>query len=136
MLIILSFSQHPNFLIYQKKSWCSLMIMPFLFFYNFQFSSVKSLSHVQLFATPSTAACQASVSIANSQRLLKVISIESVMSSSHLSLCRPLLLLTPIPPNIRVFSNKSTLLMRWPNYWSFSFSISPSNEHPRLISLV
>ena len=97
--------------------------------------SVQSLSHVQLSATPWTAARQASLSITNSRSLLKRISIESVMPSSHLILCRPLLLLPLIPPSIRVFSNESTLLMRWPKYWGFSFSISPSNEHPELISL-
>ena len=80
------------------------------------------------------AARQASLSIANSRSLLKLMSIESVMSSSHLILCRPLLLLPPIPPSIRVFSNESTLYMRWPKYWSFSFSISPSKEIPGLIS--
>ena len=99
-----------------------------------QFSSVQSLSRVQLFATPWTAAPQASLSITNSRSLLKLMSIKSVMPSSHLILCHPLLLLPPIPPTIRVFSNESTLLMRWPKYWSFSFSISPSNEHPGLIS--
>ena len=93
-------------------------------------SSVQSLSHVQLFATPWTAACQASVSITNSQSFLKLMSIESMMPSSHLILCRPLLLLPPIPPSIRVFSNELTLHIRWPKYWSFSFSISPSSEHP------
>ena len=98
------------------------------------FSSVQSLSRIQLFATPWIAAHQASLSITNSQSLLKIMSIESVMPSSHLILCRPLLFLPPIPPSIRVFSNESTLCMRWPKYWSFSFSISPSNEHPRLIS--
>ena len=79
-------------------------------------------------------ACQASLSITNSWSLLKFMSIESVMPSSHLIFCHPLLLLLPIPPSIRVFSNESTLPMRWPKYWSFSFSISPSNEHPGLIS--
>ena len=93
-------------------------------------SSVQSLSHVRLFATPWTAAGQASLSITNSQSLLKLMSIESVMPSNHLILCHPLLLLPPIPPGIRVFSNESTLPIRCPNYWSFSFSISPSNEHP------
>ena len=96
--------------------------------------SVQSLSHVQLSATPWTAARQASLSITNSLSLLKLMSIESVMPSSHLILCRPLLLLPLIPPSIRVFSNESTLRMRWPKYWHFSFSISPSNEHPGLIS--
>ena len=85
-------------------------------------------------ATPWTAARQASLSITNSRSLLKLMSIESVMPSSHLILCCPLLLLPPIPPSIRDFSNESTLHMRWPKYWSFSFSISPSNEHPGLIS--
>ena len=99
-----------------------------------QFSSVQSLSRVRLFATPWIAARQASLSITNSQSSLKLMSIESVLPSSHLILCRPLLLLLPIPPSIRVFSNESTLRMRWPKYWSFSFNISPSNEHPRLIS--
>ena len=99
--------------------------------YYSQFSSVTQLSHVQLFATPWT---QASLSITNSQSLLKLMLIESVMPSNHLILSRPLLLLPPIPPSIKVFSNESTLHMRWPKYWSFSFSISPSNEHPGLIS--
>ena len=99
-----------------------------------QFSSVQSLSRVQLFATPWIAARQASLSITNSQSLPKPMSIELVMSSNHLILCHPLLLLPPIPPSIRVFSNESTLPMRWAKYWSFSFSISPSNEHPGLIS--
>ena len=98
------------------------------------FSSVQLLSRVRLFATPWIAACQASLSITNSWSSLKLMSIESVMPSSHLILCRPLLLLPPIPPSIRVFSNGSTLCMRWPKYWSFSFSISPSKEHPGLIS--
>ena len=105
-----------------------------LLFFLSQFSSVQSLSHVRLFATPWIAACQASLSITNSRSLLKLMSIELVMPSSHLILCRPLLLLPPIPPSIRVFPNESTLLIRWPKYWSFSFSISPSNEHPGLIS--
>ena len=98
------------------------------------FSSVQSLSHVRLFATPWTVACQASLSITNSQSLPKLMSIESVMPSSHLILCHPLLLLPSIPPSIRVFSNEATLRMRWPKYWSFSFSISPSKENPGLIS--
>ena len=101
---------------------------------NIQFSSVQLLSRVQLFATPWIAACQASLSITNFQSLLKLMPIESVMPSSHLILCRPLLLLPPIPPKIRVFSNESTLRMKWPKYWSFNFSISPSYEHPGLIS--
>ena len=100
---------------------------------DIQFSSVQSLSCVQLSATPWIAAHQASLSITNSRSSLRLTSIESVMPSSHLLLCRPLLLLPPIPPSIRVFSNESTLCMRWPKYWSFSFSISPSKEIPGLI---
>ena len=96
--------------------------------------SVHSLSHVWLFVTPWTAACQASLSITNSQSLLKLMSIESVMPSNHLLLCRPLHLPYSIFPSIRVFSNESALRIRWPNYWNFSFSISPSNEYPGLIS--
>ena len=98
------------------------------------FSSVQSLSHVQLSATPWTTALQASLSIANSRSLLKFISIELVMPSNHLILCHPLLLPSSIFPSIRVFSNKSVLLIRWPKYWSFSFSISPSNEYSGLNS--
>ena len=100
-----------------------------------QFSSVQSLSRAQLFATPWIAAHQASLSITNSQSLLKLMSIQPVMPSSHLILCRPLLLLPPIPPSIRVFSVESALRMRWPKYWSFSFNISPFNEHPGLSPL-
>ena len=96
--------------------------------------SLQSLSHVRLFATPWITARQASLSITNSQSSLKLMSIESVMPSNHLILCRPLLLLPPVSPSIRVFSNESTLHMRWPKYWSFSFNINPSNEHPGLIS--
>ena len=103
--------------------------------YIYQFSSVQLLSHVWLFAAPWTAARQASLSIINSQSPPKPMSIELVMPSSHLILCRPLLLLPPSPPKIRVFSSESTLHMRWPKYWSFRFSISPSNEHTGLISL-
>ena len=101
--------------------------------HSVQFSSVQLLSRVRLFATPRIAARQASLSITNFRGSLKLMSIESVMPSSHLILCRPLLLLPQIPPSIRVFSNESTLCMRWPKYWSFSFSISPSSEHPGLI---
>ena len=97
-------------------------------------SSVQSLNRVQLFATAWIAARQACLSITNSRSLLKFTSIELVIPSSHLILCCPLLLLPPIPPSIRVFFNESTVLMRWPKYWSFSLSISPSNEHLRLIS--
>ena len=103
-------------------------------FHENQFSSDQSLSRVRLFATPGIAARQASLSITNSWSSLKLTSIESVMPSSHLILCRPLLLLPPIPPSIRVFSNESTLRMRWPKYWSFSLSIILSKEHPGLIS--
>ena len=98
------------------------------------FGSVQSLSRIRLFATPWTAARQASLSITNSQSSLKLMSIESVMPPSHLILCHPLLLLPPVPPSIRVFSNESTLRMRWPKYWSFSFSNIPSKEIPGLIS--
>ena len=107
------------------KSWTTI---------NNQFSSVQSLSCVQLFATPWIAARQASLSITNSWSSHRLTSIKSVMSSSHLILCCPLLLLPPIPPSIRVFSNESILHMRWPKYWSFSFSIIPSQEIPGLIS--
>ena len=99
-----------------------------------QFSSVQSLSHVWLFATPWIAARQGSLSITNSRSSLRLTSIESVMPSSHLILCHPLLLLPPIPPSIKVFSNESNLCMRWPKNWSFSFSIIPSKEIPALIS--
>ena len=99
-----------------------------------QFSSVQLLSHARLCVTPWIAAYPASLSISNSWSLLKLMSIKSVMPSSHLILYHPLLLLPPIPPSIRVFSNESTLHMTWPKHWSFSFSISPSKEHPGLIS--
>ena len=98
------------------------------------FSSIQSLSYVQLFATLWITARQSSLSITKSRSLPILMSIRSVMPSSHLILCRPLLLLPPIPPSIRVFSNESTLRMRWPKYWSFSFSMIPSKEHPELIS--
>ena len=101
---------------------------------EYQFSSVQSLSRVQFFATPWTAAFQASLSITNSQSPPKLTSIESVMPSNHLIHCHPFLLLPSIFPSIRVFSNESVLHIRWPEYWSFSLSISPSNEHPGLIS--
>ena len=109
-------------------------LLPEFLFSSVQFSSVQLLSRVRFFATPWIAARQASLSITNFRSLLKLMSIESVMPSSHLILCCPLLLLPPIPPSIMVFSNESTLHMRWPKYWSFSFNISPSNEHPGLIS--
>ena len=103
-------------------SWFYLF-WSFYFLNPYQFSSVQSLSRVRLFVTPWIAARQASLSITNSRSSLKLTSIELVMSSSHRILCHPLLLLPPIPPSIKVFSNESTLLMRWPKYWSFSFSI-------------
>ena len=101
---------------------------------SYQFSSVQSLNCVQFFATPWIAARRASLSITNSWNSFKLMSIESVMPSSHLILCHPLLLLPPIPPSITVFSNESTLRVRWPKYWSFSCSIIPSKEHPGVIS--
>ena len=127
------------------NSWWKLLYSFFSYLYFLVFyilynrwdkwiCSVQSLSRVWLFATLWTAACQASMSITNSQSLPKLMSIESVMPSNHLILCRPLLPLPPILPSIRVFSNESVLHIRWPKYWSFSFNISPSNEHPELIS--
>ena len=106
----------------------------FLTYWIDQFSSVQSLSCVQLFVAPWTAACHASLSITNSWSLLKLMSIELVMPSNHLILGSPLLFLPSIFPSIRGFSSESTLCIRWSNYWSFSFNISPSNEHSRLIS--
>ena len=105
----------------------------FNFFYKFR-QSVQLLSPVQLFATPWTAACQASLSITNSRSLLKLMSIETVMLSNHLILCHLLLLLPSIFPSIKVFSNESVFHIRWPKFWSFSFSISPSNGYSGLIS--
>ena len=99
-----------------------------------QFSSVQSLSHVRLFVTSWTAARQASLSITNSRSLFKLMSVESVMPSNHLILCCPLLLLPSIFPSIRVFSNESVLCIRWPKYWTFSFSVSPSSDYLGLIS--
>ena len=110
------------------------MQMLFLSCRGCKFSSVQSLSHVWIFATPWTAACQSSLSITNSWNLLKLMSIALVMPSNHLILCRPLLLLTSIFPSIRFFSNKSVLHIRCPKYWSFSFSISLSSEYSGLIS--
>ena len=104
------------------------------FKYDFQFSSVQSLSHVRPFETPWTAACQASLSTTNSGSLLKLMSIESVMPSNHLVLCHPLPLPSSIFPSNRIFSNESFLHIRWPKYWSFSFSISPPNEYSGLVS--
>ena len=108
--------------------------LPWQFSGSVQFSSVQSLSCVRLFATPWTAARQASLSITNSQSLLRLMSVELVMPSNHLILCCPLLLPPSIFPRIRVFSNESVLHIRWPKYWSFSFNINPSNEHSGLIS--
>ena len=108
-------------------------LIPSLRLHPHDLSSVQ-LSHVHLFATPWTAACQAFLSMINSWSLLKLMSIKLVMPSNHLIHCRPLLLLPSIFPSIRVFSNESVLLIRWPKYWSFSFNISPFNEYSRLIS--
>ena len=120
----------------EKVDWCFISVKKLNFCVRYQsVSSVaQSLSRVHPFATPWTAAHQPSLSITNSQSLPKLMSIESMMPSSHLILCHPLLLLPPIPQSIRVFFNESTLRMRWPKYWSFSFSIRPSKEHPGLIS--
>ena len=127
--------------IIMKASLDIITLFIFFFFFkcrekwqDLQFSSVQLLSRVWLFVTPWIAACQTSLSITNSQSSLKLMFIELVMPSSHLILCHPLLLLPPIPPSIRVFSNESALHIRWPKYWSFSFSINPFNEHPGLIS--
>ena len=109
----------------ERKTWC---------FPRVQFSSVQSLSCVRLFVIPWTAAHQASLSITNSQNLLKLMAIESVMPSSHLILCSPLFLLPSIFPSIRVFPNKSVLHIKWPKFWSFSLSVSPSKEYSGLIS--
>ena len=114
-----------DFLSYQQIKCCFLT-----WFTTDQIRSDQSLSHVRLFVTPWIAALQASLSITNSRSSLRLTSIESAMPSSHLILCRPLLLLPPVPPSIRVFSNESILHMRWPKYWSFSFSIIPSKEIP------
>ena len=110
------------------------ILSPCLFNLYAEFSSVQSLSRVQLFVTPWTAACQASLSITNFWSLFKLVSIESVMPLNHLILCRPLFPLPSIFPSIRVFSDESALRIRWPKYWSFSFSINPSSEHSGLIS--
>ena len=115
----------------EGKIWLHVVSVSFL---SVQFSLVQSFSRVWLFATPWITARQTSLSITNSRSSLRLTSIESMMSSSHLVLCHPLLLLPPIPPSIRVFSNESTLPMRWPKYWSFSFSIIPSKEISGLIS--
>ena len=123
-------SSQPPFLVLSSHFQTCLRGLPC----SAQFSSVHLLSHVQLFATPWSAARQASLSITNSPSILKLMSIESVMPSNCLILCRPLLLLLLIFPSIRVFSNESVLHIKWPKYWSFSFNISPSNEHSGLIS--
>ena len=129
------FHQMPAISLFYCTNFCKELFIHTVSNWPFsQFSSVQSLSRVQLPGTPWTAAHQASLSITNSRSSLKLMSIESVKPSSHLILCCPLLLLPPIPPSIKVFSNESALCMRWPKYWSFSFSISPSNKHPRLIS--
>ena len=136
MSILLSISSLE--FVYHVPSWMPQPSpRPLLSPSSVQFSSVQSLSRVWLFATPWITVCQASLSITNSWSwwsLRKPMPIESVMPSSHLILCRPLLLLPPVPPSIRVFSNESALHMRWPKYWSFSFSISPPSEHPGIIS--
>ena len=135
----------PDLLLFHllKSPSCSDLRLPLSIAKIFHFSSsvsqcsspsVQSLSHVRLFVTPWTAACQASLSITNSWSLLKPMSIESVMLSNHLILCHPPLLLLSIIASIRVFSNESILHIRWPKYWSFSFSICPSNEYSGLIS--
>ena len=131
-----SLCRHPVSLasIYFTLGFQRITCVSFSKWRTLQFSSVQSLSHVQLFVTPWTAACQASLSITNSWSSLKLMSIESVMPSNHLILCRPLLLLPSNFSSIRVFSNESALHIRWPKYWSFRFNISPSNEHPGLIS--
>ena len=121
---------HYRFLQVIEYSSLCYTVGPYCLFYI----SDQLLSHVRLFATPWIAAHQASLSITISRSSLKLTSIESVTPSSHLILCHPLFLLPPIPPSIRVFSNESTLRMRWPKYWSFSFSNIPSKEHPGLIS--
>ena len=115
-------------------SWFAFQGFDRTLLHHQQFSSVQSLSHVRLFATPWTTARQASLSITNSWSWLRLTSIKSVMPSSHRILCHPLLHLPPIPPSIRVFSNKSTLHMRWPKYWSFSSSIIPTKVIPGLIA--
>ena len=127
---------HKIFLLGIFMQWSFYDILTWYKFVQemFQFSSVQSLSRVRLFATPWITARQASLSITNSRSSPRLTSIESVMPSSHLILCHPLLLLPPIPPSIRVFFNESTLRTRWPKYWSFSFSIIPSKEIPGLIS--
>ena len=129
MLGIFILQNTKKILYFWMKEWIKL-----LHIIHAMFSSVQSLSRVQLFSTPWIAAHQASLSITNSRSSLKLMFIELVMPSSHLILCRPLFLLPPIPSSVRVFSNESILHMRWPKYWSFSFRIIPSKEYPGLIS--
>ena len=121
-----------------EYSWCQIFYRDFemtiLKMLIYPFSSVHSLSRVRLFATLWTVACQASLSIINYRSLLRLMPIDLMMPFNHPILCRPLLFLPPIPPSIKVFSNESALPMRWPKYWSFSFSIIPSKEIPGLIS--
>ena len=119
---------------YSLSAMANMPVGSLIIVLQFTYSSVQSLSCVRLFVTPWIAACQASLSITNSRSSLKLTSLESVMPSRHLILCCPLFLLPPIPPSVRVFSNESTLRIRWPKYWSFSFSIIPSKEHAGLIS--
>ena len=128
--IFLNFLSWRRFHVHLRKRWNSL----FRGQMSYQFSSVQSLNCVQFFASPWIAARRASLSITNSRSSLKLVSIESVMPSNHFILCHSFLLLPPIPPCIRVFSNKSTLHMRWAKYWGFSFRISPSKEHSGPIS--
>ena len=130
---VLDNSYKPNHIIFVLLCFTSF-INHHIFKFLYVVRSDQSLSHVRLFATPWITARQASLSITNSQSLPKPMSIESVMPSSHLILCRPLLLLPSIFCSIRVFSDESALYIRWPKYWSFSFSISSSKEHPGLIS--
>ena len=133
-----NFAQFPLYNCYKQSSFKQFSLsrwdLTLTHRLKFVFNSFQSLSHVWLFVTPWCSACQASLSITNSWSLLKLMSIASVMPSNHLILCRPLLLLPSVFPSIRVFSNESVLCMRWPKYWSFSFSISPSNEYSGLIS--
>ena len=134
-LVSLFNSSHDWFLAFQLRLCLkAIIVTSFLHILPKRgYSSVQSLSRVQLFATPWTAACQASLSTTNSQSLLKLMSIELVMSSNHLIFCHPLLLPPSIIPNIRIFSNESVLHIRWPKDWSFSFNICPSNEYAGLI---
>ena len=129
----LVFGRHCSHWVWKINSWRSFQTEEWGI-QQIQFSSVQLFSRVWLFAIPWIAAYQVSLSITNSWSSLRLTSIESVMPSSHLILCRPLLRLPPIPPSIRVFSNESTLRRGWPKYWSFSFSIIPSKEIPGLIS--